>query len=95
VRRRWQQVAGITLKLPCKSRHLMTEEVMLNIIHCNERALQARFISAHGNAMGRKCAPPICALKGQHNIDNKYIALSGRGFTFGQFSTPWRCHGLK
>jgi len=25
----------------------------------------------------------FCALKGQHNIENKYIALSGRRFTIG------------
>ena len=31
-----------------------------------------------GNALGREMRVEICALKGQHIVENKYIALSGR-----------------
>ena len=57
-----------------------------------EPALKAQYNSAHGNAMGRERTRYICALKGQHIVENKYIALSGRRFTLGHLFNPRRCH---
>ena len=78
--------------LPMTSFH---NPLIYNDLPYNESALKARYNSAHGNAMGRECTRHICALKGQHIVENKYIALSGRRFIFGHLFNPWRCHGLK